>query len=237
MNLLELKQVTLRRGGHTLCTNFSNVIITGRVTAIMGPNGTGKSSLLLALAGMIPVTGEIVLRGKLLNDYTRAEIAREIAWQGALPPTEFGLTVAQRLRLAGGEDQSGIVEPARLMETESFLDRSLGDLSSGERQRVELAALMLRDTPVWLLDEPSTHLDLHHQMACLNMLRRQAEHGRAIVVVLHDIQQAMRIADDVVLFDNRCHIEAGIATGMLTQNHLQTVFGVPLHPTSLLPEY
>jgi len=237
MNLLELKQVTLQRGGHTLFTNFSSVIVAGQVTVIMGPNGTGKSSLLLALAGIIPASGEIVLRGKPLNEYSRIDMACQIAWQGELPPTEFGLTVVQRLRLAGGDGQPEIAEPAKLMEVDGLLDRPLGDLSSGERQRIELAALMLRDCPVWLLDEPTAHLDLRHQMICLDMLRRQSERGRTIVVVLHDIQQALSIADDLVLLDNSRNIEAGAAAAMLTRERLQAVFGVPLHAVSLLPEY
>jgi len=237
MNLLELKHSTLQRGGRTLFSGFSRAIAAGRVTVIMGPNGTGKSSLLLALAGMIPVSGEIILQNKRLSEYSRAGIAQKIAWQGDLPPTEFGLTVAQRLRLAGGPGDADINAPAGIMEVRGLLDRTLGDLSSGERQRVELAALMLRDCPVWLLDEPTTHLDLRHQMICLNMLWQQSEHGRAVVVVLHDIQQAMKIADDVILLDGHGNIETDNASMMLTRERLQAVFGVPLHETSLLPEY
>jgi len=236
MNPLALKHVTLRRGKRTLFTEFSGKIIAARVTVVMGPNGTGKSSLLLAIAGMLPVSGEIILWNTQLTAYSRVEIAREIAWQGDLPPTEFGLTVAQRLRLAGGKDHPETSEPAKMMEVDDLLNRALGDLSSGERQRVELAALMLRDTPVWLLDEPTAHLDLRHQITCLKMLRRQAEHGRAIVVVLHDIQQAVSIADDVVLLDGGGNIETGTAAAMLTRERLQTVFGVPLHAASLLPD-
>ena len=102
---------------------------------------------------------------------------------------------------------------------------------------MELAALMLRDAPVWLLDEPTAHLDLRHQVICLNMLRRQSEGGRAVVVVLHDIQHAVSIADDVILLDSHGNIEAGDVAVMLTRERLQTVFGVPLHGTSLLPDY
>jgi len=235
MNLLELKHVTLQRGGRILFTGFSKVVAPGRITVIMGPNGTGKSSLLLALAGMIQASGRIALQGKPLNEHSRPEIARQIAWQGDLPPTEFGLTVAQRLRLAAGEKK--IEEQAEMMEVDCFLDRSLGELSSGERQRVELTALMLRDVSLWLLDEPTAHLDLRHQVMWLKMLRRQSGQGRAIVVVLHDIQQAMSIADDVVLIDGNGNIETDRAVTMLTQERLQAVFGVPLHASSLLPEY
>lgn len=237
MSLLELKQVTLRRGGCALFTKFSHVIRAGQVMAVMGPNGTGKSSLLLALAGMIPVSGKIVLQGKPLNEYARVGIARAIAWQGDLPPTEFGLTVAQRLGLAAGEDQADVTDPAARMEVDDLLPRPLGELSSGERQRVELAALMLRDTPVWLLDEPTAHLDLRHQVTCLKMLRRESEQGRAVVMVLHDIQQAMSVADDVVLLGRHGHIEAGAVANLLIRERLQAVFGVSLHATSLLPQY
>jgi len=237
MNLLECKQLMLQRGGCILFADFSTAVVAGRVTVIMGPNGTGKSSLLLALAGMIPVSGEMILQGRLLNEYTKVEIAREIAWQGDLPPTEFGLTVAQRLQLVAGENDTDFGKPASLMEVDELMNRTLGELSSGERQRVELAALMLRDCPIWLLDEPTAHLDLRHQVVCLNMLRHQAEQGRAVVVVLHDIQQAISIADDVILLDGHRHIETGDALAMLTREHLQTVFDIPLHEESLLPEY
>ncbi len=237
MNLLELKHVTLQRGERILFSGFSKAVVPGRVTVIMGPNGTGKSSLLLALAGMIPASGRIALQGKPLNEHSRPEIARQIAWQGDLPPTEFGLTVAQRLQLAGGEEDARISEPATLMEVDGLLDRGLGELSSGERQRVELTALMLRDAPLWLLDEPTAHLDLRHQVMWLKVLRRQSGQGRAIVVVMHDIQQAMSIADDVVLIDGSGNIETDKAVTMLTQERLQEVFGVPLRKASLLHEY
>jgi ABC-type cobalamin/Fe3+-siderophores transport system ATPase subunit len=102
---------------------------------------------------------------------------------------------------------------------------------------VELAALMLRNCPFWLLDEPTAHLDLRHQMACLNMLKDQAKAGRAIVVVLHDIQQAMAIAHDVVLFENMGHVQTGKADEMLSRERLQAVFQVPLNDGSLLPDY
>jgi len=237
MNPIEIKQMTLQRGGCTLFSGFSARIGAERVTVIMGPNGTGKSSLLLALMGMLPVSGEIILRNRPLGKYSKAEIAREIAWQGDLPPTEFGLTVVQRLRLAGESDDADLHTSTNLMEVDELLDRTLGELSSGERQRVELAALMLRDCPVWLLDEPTAHLDLHHQITCLNMLRQESETGRTVIIVLHDIQQAMSIADDVILIDGHGHIEAGDASMMLTRERLQAVFRVPLHAASLLPEY
>jgi len=238
MNALFIENLHISRGERELLHGLNLEIQPGRITVIMGPNGAGKSSLLLALAGLIPSSGSIAIQNKTLDEYSRQEIAGLIAWQGDLPPTEFGLTVAQRLQLAAGDANNvSLTQPAAAMEIECLLDRNLGKLSSGERQRVELAALMLRDCPFWLLDEPTAHLDLRHQMTCLSMLRDQARDGRAIVVVLHDIQQAMAIAHDVVLFETMGTLQTGEATLLLTKERLQTVFQVPLQDDSLLPDY
>lgn len=236
--MFSINNLSICRGESELISGLNLEIQPGRITVIMGPNGAGKSSLLLALAGLIPSSGSIAIRNKSLNEYSRQEIAGLIAWQGDLPPTEFGLTVAQRLQLAAGEKNEVSFYPsAAAMEVEALLHRNLGELSSGERQRVELAALMLRDCPIWLLDEPTAHLDLRHQMTCLNMIKDQAREGRAIVVVLHDIQQAMAIAHDVVLFEAMGTLQTGEAALLLTKERLQAVFQVPLNDGSLLPDY
>jgi iron complex transport system ATP-binding protein len=238
MRVLSAENLHINRGERELLHGLNLEIQPGRITVIMGPNGTGKSSLLLAMAGLIPCSGRIFMRGKTLDEYSKQEIAGLIAWQGDLPPAEFGLTVAQRLQLAAGEtNNTSLSQPAADMEVELLLDRNLGKLSSGERQRVELAALMLRDCPLWLLDEPTAHLDLRHQMTCLNMLKDQVRNGRAIVVVLHDIQQAMAIAHDVVLFGTMDGVQTGEATQLLSKERLQAVFQVLLQDESLLPDY
>ena len=235
--VLELRRVSVGRGGRRLVEGLDMAVGPGRITVIMGPNGAGKSSLLLAMAGMIPAAGEIELAGQPLFGYPRQEIADLIAWQGELPPTEFGLSVGQRLELVAGEAElSAIAEAAAAMEVGGLLDRPLGALSSGERQRVELAALMLRDVPLWLLDEPTAHLDLRYQLGCLAMLKREADRGRAIVVVLHDIPQAVAIADDVLLFGDD-GVAAGEAAAILNRERLQRAFGVSLQPGTLLPDY
>ena len=235
--VLELNGVAVGRGGRRLVQGLDMAVRPGRITVIMGPNGAGKSSLLLAMAGMIPAAGEIELAGRLFSSYSRQEIANLIAWQGELPPTEFGLNVAQRLGLAAIEaDGETIAGAAAAMQVDGLLDRPLGALSSGERQRVELAALMLRDVPLWLLDEPTAHLDLRHQLGCLAMLKKEAGRGRAIVVVLHDIPQAAAVADDVLLFGDE-GVAAGEASAILSRERLQRVFGVALQADTLLPDY
>ncbi|HKJ83230.1 MAG TPA: ABC transporter ATP-binding protein [Mariprofundaceae bacterium] len=231
--MLSVYELGLQRGGRWLFRDLSLKAGTGTVNVVMGPNGTGKSSLLLALAGLLdPDTGTVQVSGCDLAHCSRLEAARLVAWQGEFPPAEFGLTVKTRLALALPalleKGQERLEAVSRDMELEGLLDASLGRLSSGECQRVELAALMLRDSPVWLLDEPAAHLDFRHQAAALAMLRRQAQQGRTVVVVLHDIQQALAVADHVILLADDGRVRTGPADDMLQTDVLEAVFGLPL---------
>lgn len=237
--LLNLSNLSVERGGNTLFSELGCTINSGEVVVVLGPNGSGKSSLLLALAGLIPASGTVDLLGKPLADYSRNELTRQIAWQGELPPTEFGLTVRQRLELAAGEDAEALESAASAMDIKPLLQRPLGELSSGERQRTELAALMLRQTPIWLLDEPTAHLDLKHQIHCINMMKAKRSQGRAIVTVLHDIQQAMAVADHLILIDGMGGAEYGEAEALFTSGRLSRLFNAPVveQGSVLVPDY
>lgn len=241
--ILSVSGLSVERGRHRLFAGLDADVAAGEVHVVLGPNGAGKSSLLLALAGVIDCDGECLLQGKALHAFSRSELARRIAWQGELPPTEFGLTVGERLDLAAGTGSSGLQGAVTAMELEDLLGRSLGELSSGERQRVEIAAVMVRDCPLWLFDEPTAHLDLKHQMAVLGMFRDEAAKGRAIVTVLHDLPQAASVASHAVLLDGHGGAEAGEADGLLTRERLGSLFQVKLQSCSgegtrlLLPDY
>ena len=238
MSLLALRDLRLDRGGRRLFSIPRFELVPGSVALVLGPNGAGKSSLLQALAGFLACGGDIVIGGERLAAMSRQELSKWVAWMGALPPAEFGLTVRQRLELASGglnPPEQEMEAAARAMEVERLLDHPLGALSSGERQRVELAALMLRDVPLWLVDEPTAHLDLKHQAACLRMLRarRQAcEGGRGMVVVLHDLAQARALArgrsDRVLLLDGRGGLRQGGAELLDDVDALSAAFDVPL---------
>lgn len=240
--MLEAQSLSVERGGSVLFHDFNLNVSTGSVTVVVGPNGAGKSSLLLALAGVIPASGECRIRGRVLSELSRRDLASLLAWQGELPPTEFGLTIRERLDLA--DDGSERLNSAiAVMELAPLLNRRLSELSSGERQRVEIAAVMARDCPLWLLDEPTAHLDLKHQMAVLRMMREEAAKGRAIVTVLHDLQQAIAVADSAVLLDGHGGAESGEAAGLLTTERLSSLFQVSLQSfqadgqSVLLPDY
>ena len=226
--MLTLDQATLHRSQRTLFQNVSMNIATGCITVVLGPNGAGKSSLLLALAGLLKLdSGRVDVDGKSLAEFSRQDIASRMAWLGELPPTEFGLTVVQRLLLAAGERVSNgaVQQAAASMDIERLLDRDLGQLSAGERQRVELAAITLRDCPIWLLDEPVSHLDLHHQQSTLEMLKKQTQQGRTIIIVLHDLHQATAVADHAILLDGKGGLASGKADAMMEIGRMQALFG------------
>jgi len=237
--VMSISSLTVERGGQPLFSGLSCQLKAGEMVVVLGPNGAGKSSLLLAMTGLIPATGSIELAGHPLASYSRNELSKSIAWQGELPPTEFGLTVRQRLVLAAGEDAEMLESTATSMDIALLLHRPLGELSSGERQRTELAALILRDTPIWLLDEPTAHLDLKHQIHCINMLKAQRESGRAIITVLHDLQQAMAIADHLILIDGKGGAEYGEAKHLFDSNKLSQLFDAPVvaQGSVLVPDY
>ncbi len=239
MDLLKLSNVAVERADRKLLSDLSCSFKSGEVVVVLGPNGAGKSSLLLALAGLIPFSGEVILSGRDLNGYSRHELSREVAWQGELPPTEFGLTVKQRLNLAIEDESEAIEHVAKSMDIQTLLQRPLGELSSGERQRTELAALMLRDAPIWLLDEPTAHLDLKHQIQCIQMMKKQCENGRAIITVLHDIQQAMAVADHLILIDGKGGTESGEVKQIFTSERLSRLYDAPVvaQGAVLVPNY
>jgi iron complex transport system ATP-binding protein len=245
--LLSVSDLSLTRGGRRLVHGLDFGLEVGRITVVLGPNGAGKSTLLLALAGMLEAdAGRISLNGKDIGTYGRRELADMIAWQGEMPPTEFGLTVEQRLHLAmrsGLDSEAGRqrrLDALEALDLSPLRARSLGELSGGERQRVELAAMLVRDCPLWLLDEPCTHLDIRHQVAWLDIMRSQARAGRAILAVLHDVQQAIAIAHDVILIYGDGRVAFGTADALLKPEVLDRLFATGLKRLGdrvLVPDY
>ncbi len=238
--MIHIHNLTLQRGQQQLIDALSIQAKKGDVVVVLGPNGAGKSTLLLTLAGLhTEFTGEIMLQHKILSAYSHAELSAQVAWQGELPPTEFGVTVGQRLELAAQQTAEKLTKALNYLELMPLRERALGELSSGERQRVEIAALMMRDCPVWLMDEPTAHLDMRHQVDCLRLIKQQAKKGRLIFAVLHDLQQAAAVADVVVLLGGKGGVQVGQAQDLLTAEQLEPIFKVKLQGSgrNLMPSY
>lgn len=228
--------VTLDLGRRRVLDGVSLSIAPGRVTAILGPNGAGKTSLLRVAAGLLPASvGSVAIDGTKIAAMARDARARSIGYLPQQGDVAWNM-VAQdvvalgRLPHRGGAvaDAAAIAAALAATDTAGLAERRIGELSGGERARV-LLARVLAGEPRWLLaDEPLASLDPAHQLDLLDRLRAVAAAGTGVVVVLHDIAQAARVADDAILMAGGRIVAAGPAPDILTLERLGDLFGVRL---------
>jgi iron complex transport system ATP-binding protein len=231
---LTLDRVTLDLRGRRVLADASAAFAAGRITVILGPNGAGKTSLLRAAAGLIaPSAGEIAIDGRAITAMRREERARmigylpqsgDVAWN--MPARDVVALGRLPHRTSVADDTAAILAAMAATDTEQFAERRVGELSGGERARV-LLARVLAGEPQWLLaDEPLASLDPAHQLDLLDRLRGQAARGVGVVVVLHDLVQAARVADEIVMLRDGRVFASGPPDAVLTQQHLREAFGV-----------
>jgi ferric hydroxamate transport system ATP-binding protein len=219
---------------------------SGEVTALIGPNGSGKSTVLRSLARLHDVDGGHVhlCRGDAapqpVAPLSPREFARRVTMLSQSRPHPSGLTVREvvsfgrhpyRRRFAAldGVDRAAIGRAMDLTGTTGMADRAVDQLSGGELQRVWLATCLAQDTEVLLLDEPTNHLDLRFQVQTLDLVRELADaHGTALGVVLHDLNQAATVADEVVLLCEGRVRAVGPPAAALTAERLSEVYGLPI---------
>lgn len=251
---LETSQLTLGHGGVPVLDELNLRIPAGQVTAIIGPNGCGKSTLLRGLAGLVPaLSGQVLLDGDPLSGLRARTIARRMTLLPQSPIAPEGIRVSELVargrtpwlrpfRPPGPADRAAV---ARAMAAASVLelrDLRVGDLSGGQRQRVWIAMALAQETGWLLLDEPTTFLDLRHQLDLLKLLRGLNEaDGRSIVMVLHDISLAARFADHVIALKAGGVAAQGAPGAVITPVMLAEVFGLetsviadPLHGSPLV---
>jgi iron complex transport system ATP-binding protein len=208
---LRADSVSFAYGQHEVLRGLDLVLPEGRITAIVGANASGKSTLLRAMARLIePQSGSVLLDGKAIATLPTREVARRVGFLPQSPVAPEGLTVGdlvargryphQRLgRPRSAHDRERIAWALRSTDTAELCERPLDQLSGGQRQRVWIAMVLAQDTGVLLLDEPTTYLDLAHQLEVLDLLAELNERdGRTIALVLHDLNQACRYAHELV---------------------------------------
>jgi iron complex transport system ATP-binding protein len=211
----------------------------GEVTALVGPNGSGKSTLLRALArDLAPERGSVVLNGRAIEDRSSKELARELGHLSQEHDSPSSLTVEDlcyhgRYPYRGlfdslsAEDDAAVERAMSLAGVEHIADAELGQLSGGQRQLAWIAMTLAQETDVLLLDEPTTFLDLHHQLRVLETLRQlNADEGVTVCVVLHDIAQAARFADYLVALRDGEPYDWGPPREVVTEELLADVFRV-----------
>jgi len=209
----------------------------GRLTAVIGPNGCGKSTLLKCIAGILPPSsGAIYLDGERLPDVPGKDRAKRIAYMpqsrtvpeitvrqlaahGRYPHLKWG----QSLRAADHEIIESALERAGML---SLAHRLMSRLSGGERQKAYLAMMLAQQTPLMLLDEPTTYLDLSSQFELMELLRALCREGRSVLTVLHDLSLAMEYADEMLLMQDGRLIAAGTPEALCASGRIDGVFGV-----------
>ncbi|WP_433532308.1 ABC transporter ATP-binding protein [Micromonospora sp. CA-263727] len=242
-----LRGADLRLGYHgtPVVHGASIALRPGRVTALVGPNGSGKSTLLRALARLHPIDhGTVHLAdGATAAGLPAKEFARRVTLLAQSRPVPSGVTVRDvvgygRHPYRGrwrADDPAGPAAVARAMAVTGvtpMADRPVDELSGGELQRVWLATCLAQDTPVLLLDEPTTFLDLRYQVEILDLMRDLADdHGVAVGVVLHDLNQAAAVADEVVLLHSGRIRATGTPAEVFTEQDLTETYGITIEVT------
>ncbi|SHG67736.1 ABC transporter ATP-binding protein [Geodermatophilus nigrescens] len=209
----------------------------GSFTAIVGPNGCGKSTLLRALGRLLrPAAGQVVLDGRSIARTPTREVARVLGLLPQTPVAPSGLTVADLvargrhphqswLRQWSSDDEAVVTEALAWTDMADLGDRPVDELSGGQRQRAWISMALAQETDLILLDEPTTYLDLSHQIDVLELVARlHAERGRTVVVVLHDLNLAARYAQRLVAMRDGALVASGTPHEVLTEELLADVF-------------
>ncbi|HZZ51329.1 MAG TPA: ABC transporter ATP-binding protein [Pseudonocardia sp.] len=211
----------------------------GTVTAIIGPNGCGKSTLLRALARLLPARGgQVLLDGKQIERWPTREVAKILGLLPQTPVAPDGLTVSDLVsrgrhphqawyRQWSGDDESAVAQALGWTNMTEFADRAIDTLSGGQRQRAWISMALAQGTDLILLDEPTTFLDLAHQVEVLDLIERlHHEMGRTVVMVLHDLNLAARYASRLIAMRDGRIVAAGEPAEVLTADLLRAVFGL-----------
>ncbi|MDQ0996118.1 iron complex transport system ATP-binding protein [Phyllobacterium ifriqiyense] len=209
-----------------------------RFTALIGPNGSGKSTLLGAMAGIVRAeSGTVAVQTRDVSSYSRREFARLVSFLPQKMHIPAGLSVRELLvqgrfpwrNWLGGwstSDEQAVHRAAELCQIEILLDRPLSSLSGGQAQRAWIAMTLAQDAEVILLDEPTTYLDVANQLGLLDLLSILRDAGRTVVAILHDLNQAARYADELVMMRDGLVVAQGQTPRIFNDRNIEKVFGI-----------
>lgn len=240
--MIQLKNVYAGYEGKNILHDIDAVFEQGKITVLVGPNGCGKSTLLKTIVRIVSCSqGEILVDGNSLKQLSTKELARKVAYlaqnkkapdisvmkmvlHGRFPY----LSYPRRYRTLDFEIAKKALSWAGL---EGLEEQQVSKLSGGMQQKVYLAMALAQDTEVILLDEPTTYLDIVHQIRLGEMARRLAKEGKAVVMVLHDLPQALKLADKVVVLKDGQILDQGTAAEVYQKGSLEKAFGVKIEKT------
>jgi iron complex transport system ATP-binding protein len=240
VSAIRLRGVTVELGGRPVVDRVDVDVADGEWVALIGPNGAGKTTLLRALARLVPFAGEIEIDGRPLAELSRGELARLVAVVPQEPSTPPWMTVAEYVLLGrtphlgplakeGARDREAAARALGRLDLLAFVDRRLGTLSGGEKQRVVVARALAQEAAIVLLDEPTAALDIGHQQQALDLLDGlRAESGLTLVAAMHDLTLAAQYADRMVLLDGGRVVADGAPTEVLTAPVIARHYGAAI---------
>tara|TARA_B100000609_G_C17221821_1_gene440680 strand:- start:4413 stop:5222 length:810 start_codon:yes stop_codon:yes gene_type:complete len=233
---VEINQLHFAYDTTTVLEDIQLGIPSGEIVVLLGPNGCGKTTLLKHISGLLP-SKQVTLDQKTLSSYAPKELAKKLAAVEQHVQVGFDFTVQQLVEMGrlphqshfanmSAQDTHIIEEAMRQTNVHALAERPFTQLSSGERQRVWLSVALAQQPQVLLLDEPTSHLDLHHQMALIDSLRALAEGGLTLVISMHELTLAGQLADTIVLLKRGRIIASGPPIEVLTSDHIKEVYQV-----------
>jgi len=236
---LAAEGVRLGYGDRTIVDDLDLEIVHGTITTVIGPNGCGKSTLLRALGRLLaPSRGQVLLDGRRIDRMPTKEVATVLGLLPQAPTAPEGLTVGDLVargrhphqawyRQWSGDDEEAVAEALAWTGIADLAERPVDELSGGQRQRAWISMALAQGTELLLLDEPTTFLDLAHQVEVLELVTRlNTERGRTVVMVLHDLNLAARYADRLVAMKDGVIRAQGTPAEVITEPLLREVFGL-----------
>lgn len=239
MSRLTARELTLGYKDRTVVHELDLAVPDGQVSVIVGPNACGKSTTLRALGRLLrPKGGSVLLDGTELARIPTRRIAQSIGLLPQSPVAPEAITVADLVSRGrqphqrwwqqwSDEDERAVTDAMERTDVTALADRSVDELSGGQRQRVWIAMALAQETDLLLLDEPTTFLDIAHQVEVLDLVRRlNHDQGRTVVIVLHDLNQAARYADHLVAMKSGRIVAEGHPGEVVTAELVREVFGL-----------
>jgi iron complex transport system ATP-binding protein len=239
MKMIEVKGLGFSYTDRPLLSGLGFEVRQGSFLAVAGPNGAGKSTLVNLLWGALkPQSGTIHIDGRAIQDYSSAEVARKVSVVRQEFVPVFGYSVLETVLMARtpyygafgfetAEDRRIAAEALAATDTSELALRPLSEISGGERQRVFIARAMAQQTPIMLLDEPTSFLDLRHQVQVYDLLKKmQVEEGKTVIAITHDINLAGQYCDEVLLLAGNSAYFRGRPSEVFRPEIVEKVFGV-----------